>query len=102
MSRGKVKTRVGVVTSNKMNKTVVVDVTQIVHHQKYGKHVKKISRFKAHDEKNDCRIGDKVFIIETSPLSRTKRWRVSKILERATLLEAELPKEDLGEGGSGE
>ncbi len=100
MKRGKFKTRVGVVTGNKMNKTVVVDVIRIAQHSKYGKPVKKVSSFKAHDEKNDCRIGDKVFVVETRPLSRTKRWRVSKILERASILEAELPKEALGEGGS--
>lgn len=98
MRRDKVKTRVGVVTSNKMNKTVVIDVTRIMRHSKYGKPIKRISRFKAHDEKNDCRIGDKVFIIETRPLSRTKRWRVGKVLERASLLEDELPKEVLRDG----
>jgi small subunit ribosomal protein S17 len=97
---GKARTKVGFVTSNKMNKTVVIDVIQIISHSRYGKPVKRISRFKAHDEKNDCRIGDKVFIIETRPLSRTKRWRVSKILERGSLLEAELPKELLGDGGN--
>jgi small subunit ribosomal protein S17 len=100
MRRGKAKTKVGVVTSNKMNKTVVIDVTQIMSHSKYGKPIKRISRFKAHDEKNDCRIGDKVFIIETRPLSRTKRWRVGKIVERASLLEDELPKEVLEDGGN--
>jgi small subunit ribosomal protein S17 len=102
MGRGKVKTRVGVVTSDKMNKTVVVDVTQMVSHPKYRKPIKKISRFKAHDEKNECRIGDKVFMIETRPLSRTKRWRVSKILERATILKGEVPEEVLEEERSGE
>jgi small subunit ribosomal protein S17 len=93
------KTKVGVVTSDKMNKTVIVDVTQIVSHLKYGKPIKRISRFKAHDEKNDCKVGDKVSIIETRPLSRTKRWRVSKILERASLLEDELSKEAFEDGG---
>jgi small subunit ribosomal protein S17 len=101
MGRGKVKTRVGVVTSDKMNKTVVVDVTQMVSHPKYRKPIKRVSRFKAHDEKNECRVGDKVFIIETRPLSRTKRWRVSKILGRTTILKGEVPEEVLEEG-SGE
>jgi small subunit ribosomal protein S17 len=93
------KTKVGVVTSDKMNKTVIVDVTQIVSHLKYGKPIKRISRFKAHDEKNDCKVGDKVSIIETRPLSRSKRWRVSKILERASLLEDEHSKEAFEDGG---
>jgi small subunit ribosomal protein S17 len=76
-----------------MDKTVVVDVVQIVSHPKYKKPIKRTSRFKAHDEKNECRVGDKVLIIETRPLSRTKRWRVSKILERKSAIEAEIPGE---------
>src|SRR5919108_3744891 len=97
MERGKVKTRVGIVTSNKMDKTVIVDVTQVVSHPKYGKPMKRVSRFKAHDKDNKCMIGDKVFITESRPLSRTKRWRVSKILERAAIIEGE-PQEILTEG----
>jgi small subunit ribosomal protein S17 len=99
MERGKVKTRVGVVTSNKMDKTVIVDVTHSVSHPKYGKPMKRVSRFKAHDQDNQCRIGDKVFITESRPISRTKRWRVSKILERAVIVEGE-PQEILKGGES--
>jgi small subunit ribosomal protein S17 len=99
MERGKVKTRVGVVTSNKMDKTVIVDVTHAVSHPKYGKPMKRVSRFKAHDKDNKCRIGDKVFITESRPVSRTKRWRVSKILERAVIVEGE-PQGILKEGES--
>ena len=99
MERGKVKTRVGVVTSNKMDKTVIVDVTHAVSHPKYEKPMKRVSRFKAHDKDNKCRIGDKVFITESRPISRTKRWRVSKILERAVIVEGE-PQGILKEGES--
>ncbi len=99
MERGKVKTRVGIVTSNNMDKTVIVDVAQAVSHPKYGKPMRRVSRFKAHDKDNKCRIGDKVFITESRPLSRTKRWRVSKILERAVVIEGE-PQEILKEGES--
>jgi len=97
MERGKVKTRVGVVTSNKMDKTVIVDVIHAVSHPKYGKPMKRVSRFKAHDKDNKCRIGDKVFITESRPISRTKRWRVSKILERTVIVEGE-PQGILKEG----
>lgn len=99
MERGKVKTRVGIVTSNKMDKTVIVDVAQAVSHPKYGKPMRRVSRFKAHDKDNKCRIGDKVFITESRPLSRTKRWRVSKILERVAIIEGE-SQEILKEGES--
>ncbi len=101
MERGKVKSRVGVVTSSKMDKTVIVDVTHSVSHPKYGKPMKRVSRFKAHDKENKCRIGDKVFITESRPISRTKRWRVSKILERAVIVEGE-PQEILKGGESAE
>lgn len=101
MERGKVKTRIGVVTSNKMDKTVIVDVTHAMSHPKYGKPMKRVSRFKAHDRDNKCKIGDKVFITESRPLSRTKRWRVSEILERAAIIEGE-PQEILNEGESAE
>src|SRR5512146_2172637 len=99
MKRGRAKTRVGVVTSNKMDKAVGVDVVQIVSHPKYKKPIRRRSTFKAHDEKNECKVGDKVFIIETRPLSRTKRWRVSKILEKATVIEGETIEESSEEGG---
>jgi small subunit ribosomal protein S17 len=73
---------VGVVTSDKMNKTRVVMVERRVSHGKYGKYLTKRTKFKAHDEKNEYKTGDKVLIIESRPLSRDKRWRVEKLLER--------------------
>ncbi|MCX8019909.1 MAG: 30S ribosomal protein S17 [Chitinophagaceae bacterium] len=76
------KTRIGVVTSNKMNKTITVAVERKVKHPKYGKFVKKTTKFHAHDEKNECNIGDVVKIMETRPLSKTKRWRLVEIVEK--------------------
>jgi small subunit ribosomal protein S17 len=73
---------VGVVTSDKMNKTRVVLVERRVSHGKYGKYLTKRTKFKAHDEKNEYKTGDKVLIVESRPLSRDKRWRVEKLLER--------------------
>lgn len=75
-----VKERVGVVVSNKMNKTVVVAVENRSAHTKYGKIVVRTKRYKAHDEENQCQEGDRVRILETRPLSKTKRWRVEEIL----------------------
>ena len=77
------KTRVGVVASNKMDKTVVVAIEDKVRHPLYKKIVKRTIKFKAHDEENTCNIGDKVEIMETRPLSKDKRWRLVKVLERA-------------------
>ncbi|MCU0318564.1 MAG: 30S ribosomal protein S17 [Flavobacteriales bacterium] len=77
------KERVGVVTSDKMNKSVVVLVERRVMHPKYGKFVKMSSKFMAHDEKEEAHIGDTVRIMETRPLSKQKRWRVVEIVERA-------------------
>lgn len=77
------KERVGVVVSNKMDKSIVVEIERKVKHPIYGKFVKKTSRFHAHDEANDCNIGDSVKIMETRPLSKTKCWRLVEILERA-------------------
>ena len=77
------KTRQGYVVSDKMDKTVVVEVEDRVKHALYGKVMRRTSRLKAHDESNDCGIGDRVQIMETRPLSATKRWRVVEILERA-------------------
>lgn len=77
------KERVGMVTSNKMDKTIVVAVERRLQHPVYGKFVKKTKKFTAHDEKNECNIGDKVRIMETRPLSKRKRWRLVEILERA-------------------
>ena len=77
------KIRVGVVTSNKMTKTVVVAVERKVKHPLYGKFVKKTTKFHAHDEKDECTIGDIVKIMETRPLSKTKRWRLVEVVEKA-------------------
>jgi small subunit ribosomal protein S17 len=77
------KVREGLVVSDKMDKTVVVEVEDRVKHALYGKVMRRTSRLKAHDENNDCGIGDRVQIMETRPLSATKRWRVVEILERA-------------------
>ena len=81
--RGKPKIRQGVVLSNKMDKTVVVNVERLVKHPKYHKYLKERSRFKAHDEQNQCGIGDEVVIVETRPLSADKRWRVRAIVKKA-------------------
>lgn len=77
------KTRIGVVTSNKMDKTIAVSVERRLQHPIYGKFVKKSKKFIAHDDKNECNIGDRVRIMETRPLSKRKRWRLVEILERA-------------------
>ncbi len=77
------KERVGVVTSNKMDKSIVVSEVTRVKHPLYGKFVLKTKKFVAHDEKNDCNIGDTVKIMETRPLSKTKCWRLVEIIERA-------------------
>jgi small subunit ribosomal protein S17 len=76
------KSRTGVVTSNKMAKTITVSVERRVKHPIYGKFVKKTTRFHAHDEKNECSVGDTVRIMETRPLSKTKRWRLVEIVEK--------------------
>ncbi|NLY56025.1 MAG: 30S ribosomal protein S17 [Firmicutes bacterium] len=81
--RGQRKTRVGVVVSDKMDKTIVVAVENRVRHPLYGKTIKRTKKFKAHDENNTARVGDKVEIIETRPLSKDKRWRLLSITERA-------------------
>ena len=77
------KTRIGVVSSNKMEKTITVQVERRLRHPIYGKYVKKTKKFMAHDEKNDCNIGDTVKIMESRPLSAKKRWRLVEVLERA-------------------
>jgi small subunit ribosomal protein S17 len=74
---------IGKVVSNKMDKTITVSVERKVKHPKYGKFVKKTSKFKAHDEKNECNINDVVRVMETRPLSKDKRWRLVEIVERA-------------------
>jgi small subunit ribosomal protein S17 len=82
-SRGYRKTREGLVVSDKMDKTVVVEVEDRVKHPKYGKVIRRTKRYKAHDAENACGVGDRVVLMETRPLSATKRWRVSQILEKA-------------------
>ena len=82
-SRGHRKTREGLVVSDKMDKTVVVEVEDRVKHPKYGKVIRRTKRYKAHDAENACGVGDRVVLMETRPLSATKRWRVSQILEKA-------------------
>jgi small subunit ribosomal protein S17 len=82
MERGVRKTRVGVVVSNKMDKTAVVAVERRIQHPVYKKFIKRTTKFKAHDAKNECQIGDTVKIMETRPLSKTKRWRVMEIVEK--------------------
>lgn len=83
--RGKRNTRVGIVTSDKMDKTVVVRMDNLVKHSVYKKFIKRKVTCKAHDETNSCSIGDKVLIVETRPLSKDKRWRVRQILEKAVI-----------------
>ena len=82
MERGKAKSRVGEVVSNKMQKTVVVRVERRIADRRYGKIVRRAERYKAHDESNAAKPGDKVRIVETRPLSKDKRWRVAEILEK--------------------
>jgi small subunit ribosomal protein S17 len=77
------KTRVGIIASNKMDKTVVVAVQDNVKHPLYKKIIKRTVKFKAHDENNACNIGDRVLIMETRPMSKDKRWRVVEIIEKA-------------------
>ena len=77
------KERIGIVTSSKMEKSIVISVERKEKHPKYGKFVKKTSKFVAHDEKNDCNEGDTVRIMETRPLSKSKNWRLVEIIERA-------------------
>lgn len=96
MPRGKYKSRVGTVVSDKMDKTIVVDVIHIRKDPRYKKAFKMNTKFKAHDEKEECRVGDKVLIIETRPYSKTKRWRVGKILERGIQLEVEAELDSAG------
>ena len=92
VTRGLTKERAGLVVSDRMQKTVVVSVERTVMHPKYKKILRRRSRVKAHDEKSECHVGDRVLIVECRPLSRDKRWRVSKVLERAPTLAGETPR----------
>ena len=85
MERGRRKVRIGRVVSNKMDKTIVVAVEDFVRHELYNKPVKRTKKFKAHDENNECRIGDRVKIMETRPLSKDKRFRLVEVVERITM-----------------
>jgi len=87
--RGLRKERHGVVVSDRMQKTVVVSLERTVIHPKYKKFLKRRTKVKAHDERQQCHVGDRVLIVECRPLSRDKRWRVSNVLERAKMIEAE-------------
>jgi small subunit ribosomal protein S17 len=87
------KERQGIVISNRMNKTVVVAIERMVAHSKYKKYLRVRSKLKAHDEGNQCQIGDRVAVTETRPLSRDKRWRVSRVLERTAATAAGQPPE---------
>jgi small subunit ribosomal protein S17 len=88
-TRGLRKERSGLVISDRMQKTVVVSVERTVMHPRYRKYLKRRTKVKAHDENNQCPVGDRVVIVESRPLSRDKRWRVSKILERAQVVAEE-------------
>ena len=83
MERNLRKTRVGIVTSDKMDKTIVVSIVDNVKHPLYGKIVKRTDKLKAHEENNECKIGDRVKVMETRPLSKDKRWRLVEIIEKA-------------------
>lgn len=84
-TRGLRKERSGLVVSDRMQKTVVVSIERTVMHPRYKKYLKRRTKVKAHDESNQCHVGDRVLIVESRPLSRDKRWRVSKVIERARL-----------------
>jgi small subunit ribosomal protein S17 len=83
MDRGRRKVRSGRVVSDSMDKTVVVAIETLVRHPLYGRIVRRTTKFKAHDEENQCGVGDSVEIMETRPISKEKRWRVSRIVEKA-------------------
>ncbi|NLY11705.1 MAG: 30S ribosomal protein S17 [Firmicutes bacterium] len=83
VERGIRKTRTGIVVSDKMDKTVVVAVERVLKHPMYGRTIRRTVKFKAHDEANECNIGDRVRIMETRPLSKDKRWRVVEVVEKA-------------------
>lgn len=85
-TRGTKRQVLGTVVSDKMDKTVVVEVERLVQHRLYKKFIRRRNKFTAHDEKNDCKLGDKVLITESRPLSKTKRWRVSSVVEKAVTI----------------
>ncbi len=81
--RGNRKTQIGIVVSDKMDKTVVVKVDRLVKHPVYNKYIKRTAKYKAHDDENSCKMGDRVMIVETRPLSKDKRWKVRQIVEKS-------------------
>jgi small subunit ribosomal protein S17 len=81
--RGSRKTQIGIVVSDKMDKTVVVKVDRLVKHPVYSKYIKRAAKYKAHDAENTCKIGDRVMIVETRPLSKDKRWKIREIIEKS-------------------
>lgn len=83
MERGKRKSKTGLVTSDRMNKTITVESVRLVKHRRYGKFLKKITVYKVHDEKNEAKTGDQVEISETRPLSKTKRWRLVRVIRKS-------------------
>lgn len=83
IERGSRKTQIGVVVSDKMDKTVVVKVDRLIKHPVYNKYIKRTAKYKAHDSDNSCKTGDRVVIVETRPLSKDKRWRVRQIIEKS-------------------
>jgi small subunit ribosomal protein S17 len=82
-ARSRRKTRIGKVVSDRMDKTVVVTIERLVKHETYGRYVRRRTKFKVHDEKNECRIGDWIRFMETRPISKDKRWRFVEFVERA-------------------
>ncbi len=83
LQRGRRKVRIGKVVGDRMEKTIVVQIERLVKHPVYGRYVRRRSKFKVHDEKNECRIGDTIRFVETRPLSKDKRWRFVEFVERA-------------------
>ncbi len=81
--RGNRKTQIGVVVSDKMDKTVVVRIDRLIKHPVYNKYIKRSAKYKAHDSENSCKIGDRVLIVETRPLSKDKCWKVRQIIEKS-------------------
>ena len=81
--RGNRKTQIGVVVSDRMDKTVVVKIDRLVKHDVYNKYIKRSTKYKAHDDDNSCKIGDRVLIVETRPYSKDKRWKVREIIEKS-------------------
>lgn len=82
-ARGLAKTQEGIVASNKMDKSIVVTVETFKRHPQYGKYLRATKRYMAHDERNECGVGDRVVIVETRPLSKNKRWRLQSVVEKA-------------------